>query len=123
MKKIYYIFGLVILVGAIFAIKSFNNQPGEYDDFTQCLADSGTKMYGAWWCGHCAEQKKSFGKSWDVLVKEGGYIECSTTQRTQTEFCRQAGITSYPTWRFPDGSELKGKLDFFALAQKSGCEL
>ena len=31
------------------------------DSFAQCLTSKGMKMYGAWWCPHCAEQKESFG--------------------------------------------------------------
>lgn len=77
-------------------------------------------MYGAWWCSHCAEQKKNFGKSWRIF-QNGGYVECSTAQKTQLAICNNAGIESYPTWRFSDNTELTGRLEFSTLSQKTGC--
>src|SRR5665811_873658 len=47
--------------------------PGQYDEFAQCIKDSGTVFYGAFWCSHCQAQKKMFGSSadfyhmWNVL--------------------------------------------------------
>jgi uncharacterized membrane protein len=60
------------------------------------LAQSGAKMYGAYWCPHCQQQKSYFGGSADRLP----YIECSPEgQNTpQSAECRAAGIQSYPTW-------------------------
>ncbi len=31
--------------------------------FARCLTDRQVKMYGAYWCPHCAEQKEMFGES------------------------------------------------------------
>lgn len=122
-KKSFLITGIAILVLVFAGVKITGfatNVPGKYDDFAQCLTDSGTKMYGAYWCPHCKEQKKMFGKSWDYI----DYIECSTPDgRGQTEECTQAGITGYPTWGFSDGSRLSGKLPMKTLSTKSGCEL
>lgn len=92
---------------------------GQYDAFAQCITDSGAKMYGAYWCPHCTEQKKDFGGSWDII----NYIECSLPNRAgQTDICKQANIESYPTWEFADGERVSGRLNFQTLAQKTGCE-
>lgn len=87
--------------------------------FAQCIADSGAKFYGAEWCSHCQAQKKAFG---DAAAKLP-YIECATPDgQGQTTVCKQAGIKSYPTWVFPDGSQQTGEMEFGELAVKTGCE-
>ena len=69
-----------------------------YDSLAKCLTDKGVKMYGAWWCSHCQNQKKMFSGSFQYI----NYIECSSTgQRDFLEVCRKAQIKSYPTWEFP----------------------
>ncbi len=118
---LFYFVGFLIVAGIGFVLWDNNNKPGKYDELTSCMAGSGAKMYGAWWCPHCNDQKQDFGKSWKIFADAGGYVECSTAERQQTEICKQAGIDSYPTWRFADGSELSGKVDIYNLAQKSGC--
>jgi len=94
------------------------------DSFAKCLADSGTKMYGAFWCPHCNEQKSEFGDSWLTFEENNGFVECSTPDgKSQTDACKAAGISAYPTWRFPDGTQITGKQSFETLAQRSGCKL
>jgi hypothetical protein len=124
MKKnnfVFYFIGIVAVAAVAFLLWNNNNKPAQYDQLAQCLADSGAKMYGAWWCPHCNNQKEAFGKSWKIFSDAGGYVECSTADRQQTEICQQTGITGYPTWRFPDGSELSGEVNFYLLAQHSNC--
>lgn len=88
-----------------------------YDSFAQCLADKGAKFYGTFWCPHCKEQKELFKQS-----KKLPYIECSDTSgQNQLAVCKEAGIESYPTWIFTDGSRLTGKQEFSKLAEKTGC--
>ncbi len=125
MKSKYLVIGIVaafvVLIGAI--VLTSRPAEGQYDDFAQCLADSGAKMYGAWWCSHCSQQKTDFGASWAEFATDGGYIECSTQTRTQTQQCRDEGITGYPTWRFDDGTEAGGRVSMEFLSQKTGCPL
>ncbi|MCM2325720.1 MAG: thioredoxin domain-containing protein [Candidatus Woesearchaeota archaeon] len=109
-----------VILGGIFLVQ--RNQNGKYDEFAQCLVDSGAVMYGAWWCPHCQEQKKEFGQSWRILKNNGGYVECSTADKQQTEFCSQQKIEGYPTWRFRNETELSGKVSFQSLAVKTGCK-
>ena len=92
--------------------------PGQYDALATCLKDKGAKFYGAFWCPHCAEQKKIFGNSVKLLP----YVECSTPDAVgQTQACIDAKIESYPTWVFPDGSRLSGAIYPDELAKKAGC--
>jgi len=89
-----------------------------YDDFAQCLTDTGVKMYGASWCGHCSSQKNDFGESWQYI----DYVECSSSTGQAPE-CAAAGIRGYPTWVFPGGEKLSGHRSFEELSAKSGCAL
>jgi len=62
----------------------------------QYLRQSGAKMYGAYWCSHCYEQKELFGQ---LASQSLPYVECAVPgQPTQSKVCQAAGIKSYPTW-------------------------
>lgn len=111
----------VVLVVALGAWYYFSSVPsGKYDLFAQCLKSKGAVFYGAFWCPHCAEQKQLFGNS----VKFLPYVECSTPDGNgQTAACSMAGIQSYPTWDFPDGTRVTGAQTMDYLASKTGCQL
>jgi len=110
----------LLIFGAAYGYSWWQNQPGKYDDFAQCLTDNGVKMYGAYWCPHCLDQKKEFGNSWQYV----DYIECSLPNNGgQTQVCDDAGIEGYPTWELGDGTQLSGVQTFETLAEKSGCVL
>lgn len=74
-----------------------NGSAANYDSLAKCLSDKGVKMYGAYWCPHCQNQKKAFGDSFKYI----NYIECADGQNGQTQICKDNGITGYPTWEFP----------------------
>lgn len=98
-------------------------EPGQYDDFANCIAESGAKMYGAYWCSHCADQKQSFQDSWTIL-KDTVYIECDPKgENPQSELCLEEGIRGYPTWKFSNGKELGGFLTLPKIAEETGCKL
>lgn len=110
----------VVVIGALIAFLVIEgNKPGKYDSFAQCIADSGAKMYGAWWCPHCAAEKALFGKSAEKLP----YVECQTQAHTQNATCDAAGIQGYPTWIFKDGSRLTGEQTFETLGTKTNCRV
>jgi len=114
--------GLIILViGAIvYAVATQQADSGEYNEFTQCVADSGATFYGAFWCPHCLEQKRLFGSSNRALP----YVECSTPdQQSQTQECIDANVQSYPTWEFGDGSRETGSLPLSLIAERTNCAL
>ena len=98
----------------------YRTPPSTLDGFAQCLKSKGAKMYGAWWCPHCQEQKDLFGFAFQYV----NYTECSPEgEHTMNDTCKQAGIKSYPTWQYPDGSRTEGTQPLATLAQKTGCKL
>lgn len=111
---------VIVLVGIVIAYAIPKTPQGDYDTFAQCVTDAGAKMYGAFWCSHCQNQKKSFGASWEHI----NYVECSTADgKSQLPVCTAAGIQGYPTWVFADGSRIEGEASFAQLAGKTGCSL
>lgn len=111
----------VLVIGGLgYLIHSQNSKPGELDGFAQCLKDKGAIFYGAFWCPHCQNQKKMFGRSEKLLP----YVECSTPNgQGQLAVCTEKGVKSYPTWTFADGSTLNGEVALKDLAEKTACEL
>ncbi|MFW0837601.1 MAG: hypothetical protein ACKKL5_01230 [Candidatus Komeilibacteria bacterium] len=117
---IWWTIAIIIAIGIIVYVVKANQQPGELDEFAQCIDSSGATFYGAFWCPHCQNQKKDFGSSAKYLP----YIECSTPDgKGQKQICDDAGITGYPTWEFADGSRLNGEVALQTLADKTGCSL
>jgi hypothetical protein len=121
MKKSTIIF-IVLLIAVIsfFVWKTkVSNAPGPLDDFAKCLTEKGVKMYGAYWCPHCQNQKKMFGNSWQYVND----IECSLPNKAgQTKECADEGITGYPTWDI-SGERIPGELSLKTLSEKTGCVL
>jgi hypothetical protein len=110
----------LLIVGVVAALTLFATRPGKYDTFAKCLKEKGAKFYGAFWCPHCANQKKLFGSSAKYL----DYIECSTPDaKKQVQLCIDKKIQGYPTWIFSDGSILNGEVKLEKLAEKTGCSL
>jgi len=110
---------LLVLAGILFfSLNGGNAESNELDSFAKCLTDGGAKMYGAYWCGHCKDQKKMFGDSWKYV----DYIECAEGQG-QTAECQAAGITGYPTWEFADGSRMSGSIPLQQLGSVTNCPL
>lgn len=108
---------LVVFGGGYFWYRSAT-APSEFDALAKCLTEKGAKMFGAYWCPSCKEQKKEFGSAWRFIK----YVECSLPNAAgQTKHCNEAGIESYPTWEFTDGQRLVGKISPEELAAKSAC--
>ncbi len=112
-----------VIIAAVIVVMSLvvgsANTSTKYDSFAQCIKDKGVKFYGAFWCPHCQAQKAAFGGS----VKYLPYVECSNADKTQNATCNAAGIESYPTWEFPDGTRATGEQSMQVLADKTGCAL
>ncbi len=122
MKKYIYILIALLIVGAVTYVIVAPSKPGKYDQFATCLKDKGFTFYGAFWCPHCQAQKARFGKSAPLLP----YVECSTPDsQGQTQVCKDAGITTYPTWQFSSSTADRqtGEIELVDLAEKSGCML
>ena len=120
LRTSHYIIGVVLLLivtGIVWAVAK-GSGPGPADTLAQCLTDKGVKMYGAYWCPHCQDQKKQFGTSWKYI----NYIECSLPGgRGQTQECNDANIEGYPTWDFGEGKRIGGVRSFSDLAKNAGC--
>lgn len=93
--------------------------PGTYDTFAKCLTQKGVVMYGAYWCGHCANQKAMFGDSFQYI----NYVECDPNgQNSNSQLCQQKGINGYPAWEI-NGTLYYGEKSLQELSQLSGCPL
>ena len=109
------IVGVIVIVGGYFLFK-VNSQPAKLDGFAECLKDKGAVFYGAFWCPHCQNQKKMFGKSAKLLP----YVECSTPDgKGQLPVCEEKEVQGYPTWEFTDGSRETGEVSLEKLSQKT----
>ena len=118
-SKILLTIGVIIFIAiAYYYGKSSNTNVNK--DFAQCLSENGAKMYGAYWCPHCENQKQMFGDGREYI----NYIECSLPDGAgQTNECGDAGIRGYPTWEFADGGRVEGELSLEELSEKSGCKI
>jgi hypothetical protein len=111
---------LVIAAWGIYYFTYYRKPVSTLDGFANCVTKSGAKMYGAWWCPHCADQKELFGFAFQYV----NYIECSPKgQKTENDTCKQAGVKNFPTWRFSDGTSAEGTLQIKELSDKTGCKL
>ena len=82
------------------------------------LSETGAKMYGAYWCPHCAVQKDYFGEAASRLP----YVECDPEGfGAQVELCDLARVEAYPTWVIEEGRYL-GAQPLGELATLSGFE-
>lgn len=113
----------IIVLAALGVFKSESRESLETEivAFAECLGEQGATFYGAFWCPHCQNQKRIFGrKGSDALP----YVECSTPDsQGQTQECIDAGIQSYPTWEFPDGTRQTGTQSIQALAAATNCPI
>jgi thiol-disulfide isomerase/thioredoxin len=68
-------------------------------ELAQKLKDGGAKMYGAFWCTHCFEQKEIFGREAQVALP---YVECYPDgykgPASIAKVCVDADIQGFPTW-------------------------
>jgi thiol-disulfide isomerase/thioredoxin len=112
---------IIVIVSVIFFVASKqSSRPGPLDEFASCITGTGAQFYGAFWCPHCQDQKKIFGRS----AKKLPYVECSTPDgKGQLPACKEKGIEGYPTWVFADGSRISSKLELTDLAEKTKCTL
>ncbi len=84
------------------------------------LSVIGAKMYGAYWCPHCHDQKQLFGKT---AYREIPYVECAPDgKNSQTALCQSVPeVTGFPTWEV-NGQFLSGSQSLQTLAEASGYE-
>ena len=85
------------------------------------LRKIGAKLYTAYWCPHCHEQKQLFGKeAYKILQKKQIIVECAAdSPKGQPEVCQAAKITGFPSWII-NGQTYSGVQNLEQLARISG---
>jgi hypothetical protein len=118
-KVILYVVVAALFVGAYLAGRYYKNH--KYDSFAECLATRNARMYGLYWCPHCADQKREFGSSFRYVP----YIECASENEPHelTPACKAAGVKLFPSWQFGADPPKEGVLTLQELSQKTGCSL
>jgi hypothetical protein len=104
------------------AYYQYHRSTHKHDAFARCLTDRGVKMYGAYWCPHCVEQKEKFDASFEYAP----YVECGIKGETrgQAQVCKDENIKQYPTWQFPPtGERVVRVFSLEELSDRTGCPL
>lgn len=114
-----YVATVVVGAGALVVWWYYKNH--KYDGFAQCLASHQAKMYGLYWCPHCADQKREFGAAFRYIP----YVECASRDNPHelTPECKAAGAKLFPSWQFGNSPPREGVLSLDALSDKTGCSL
>lgn len=115
----YIILGFCVVLGIYIWSQNIPPPNGKYDAFAQCIANTSTTFYGAWWCPHCQAQKTEFGDAAKYLP----YVECSNPDTSENQTCKDIGIVSFPTWYLPGGVATTGVQSLAALAKATSCAL
>src|SRR5215831_1756963 len=92
----------------------------KYDSFAKCLSSKQAKMYGLYWCPHCADQKRMFGSSFQYVP----YVECAVGPPGSGQLapaCQAAGVKLFPSWQFGATPPKEGVLSLEDLSVKTGC--
>ena len=76
----------------------------------EILRRKGVLFYGAWWCGHCAHQKRLFGTE---AASKLPYVECDKDDPGRLR-CQTAKIRAFPTWVYK-GERREGVLELDEL--------
>lgn len=93
----------------------------DLEKFGRCLRSKRATFYGAAWCPQCRTQREQLGTAMQHVT----YVECAIPGRRdeQASACRDAEVTSYPTWTFGDGTRARGRQSLERLAARTGCAL
>ncbi|AFY68618.1 Vitamin K epoxide reductase [Thalassoporum mexicanum PCC 7367] len=114
---------IVVAIVGVGTLGIFSNQSqlaAESNSYAGRLAhyldDSGAKMYGAFWCPHCKDQKAMFGTAAKALP----YVECDPRgENSQPKLCKAKKITGFPTWEI-DGQFYASVQSLDKLADLTG---
>ena len=84
-------------------------------DLARRLRAAGARMYGAFWCSHCFEQRQAFGVG---AAADLPYVECYPNGFSRgagpAPACVAAGIEGFPSW-VVGGETLEGEQSFGEL--------
>lgn len=114
------IWGGIVVLFALAYIGGWYYKNHRYDGFAKCLASKQTKMYGLYWCPHCAEQKAMFGKAFQYVP----YVECAIHGSHElAPECKAANVKLFPSWQFGTNPPKEGVFPMEELSDKTGCSL
>jgi hypothetical protein len=118
-KRMLIYVGILILFAAAYLAGRYYKDH-KYDSFAKCLASKQAKMYGLYWCPHCADQKAMFGSAFKYVP----YVECAIRgSKELAPECKVAGVKLFPSWQFGMDPPKEGVLSLDALSEKTGCSL
>src|SRR5207245_9104108 len=69
--KIVIALAIIAVLAAVFYVR-YHRHAHQYDAFAKCLPQKQLKMYGAYWCAHCPEQKEKCDEAFRYVQ----YVEC-----------------------------------------------
>jgi hypothetical protein len=116
----YLTWGAILILFAAAYYAGWYHKNHKYDVFAKCLADKHAKMYGLYYCPHCADQKAMFLESFHHVP----YVECAIKgTREEAPECVAAGVKLFPSWQFGTDPPKPGILSLDTLSQKTGCSL
>jgi len=119
-KKRFLTYAVVLALFAAAFLVGRYYRSHKYDSFAKCLASKQARMYGLFWCPHCADQKAEFGASFRYVP----YVECAIKgSREMAAECKAAGVRLFPSWQFGADPPKEGVLSLQALSEKTGCRL
>ncbi|KAK9866288.1 hypothetical protein WJX84_007719 [Apatococcus fuscideae] len=91
------------------------SSPSEAPALAKRLREAGAKMYGAFWCTHCHDQKEEFGRE---AMSDFPYVECYPDGVKNgtgvAKECIDADVKAFPTWII-NGQHIEGQQTFAAL--------
>ena len=118
-KRMLIYVGILILFAAAYLAGRYYKDH-KYDSFAKCIAGKQAKMYGLYWCPHCADQKAMFGSAFKYVP----YVECAIKgSKELAPECKIAGVKLFPSWQFGMDPPKEGVLSLDALSEKTGCSL
>jgi hypothetical protein len=116
------LYAVVVLAVAAVAYYLWQRSEHQHDAFARCLGSRGVKMYGAYWCPHCQDQKEMFAASFKFVP----YVECGVQgdPHGQSQACKDENVKHYPTWQFPPtGERVERVFSLEELSERTSCPL
>jgi hypothetical protein len=109
---------LALVVVAAGSFPRHSQAANKLDVFAKCLTAKKARMYGLYWCPHCADQKELFGSAFQYV----NYIECGIPgSRGETDQCKAQKVKFFPTWEFANGTRHEGVMQINDLSKETGC--
>ena len=118
-RQLVIVAGILILFAIAFSIGRYYRNH-KYDSFAECLTSKQVKMYGLYWCPHCADQKAMFGGAF----RHVSYVECAIKgSKELAPECKAAGVKLFPSWQFGTNPPEPSVLSLKNLSDRTGCSL